>query len=117
MVLFNIKFINSIPSGKYILSTDLSSNTSSSYTIEKLCFVYKESKLSIFTSNVVSDDAIETFIFVDLAIPRLTGPILGIVIISKSENSLNPDGCIIDFTDSFQVEYGTSLLIEYENFW
>ena len=42
---------------------------------------------------------------------------MGIPIIFKSENSLNPDGCIIDFTDSFQVEYGISLLIEYENFW
>ena len=73
--------------------------------------------MSISTSNDGSDDEIFTLILVDFAIPRFTGSVVATPIIFKSENSLNPEGWMMDLTDSFQDEYGTSPLIEYENFW
>ena len=70
----------------------------------------------MFTSKNGSGFTAFTFIFVDFPTPRFNGPEVTIPVITKSENSLNPDGCTIDFTDSFQVEYGICPLIEYENF-
>ena len=96
-------------------STEPSSNILSSIAVAKLFLVLNDDKLSISTNNV-NEDAVETFIFEDFAIPILTGPSVEIPIMFKSENSLYPDGCIKDFTGSFHLSYEISLFIAYENF-
>ena len=61
--------------------------------------------MSIFTVNS-NEEAVPTRIDAELELST-----------DKSENSLNPEGWISDFTGSFHTLYGIFPFIEYENFW